>query len=61
MERLSLEQYLTQVIWPAFLTTMNVMTWTVLISTVVGFALAIIMDIWQGRWAPSQSDGFPHP
>lgn len=45
MERLSLEQYLTQVIWPAFLTTMNVMTWTVLISTVVGFALAIIMDI----------------
>ena len=44
MERLSLEQYLTQVIWPAFLTTMNVMTWTVLISTVVGFALALIMD-----------------
>ena len=25
MERLSLEQYLTQVIWPAFLTTMTVM------------------------------------
>lgn len=45
MERLSLEQYLTQVIWPAFLTTMNVMTWTVLISTVIGFVLAIIMDI----------------
>ena len=31
MERLSLEQYLTQVIWPAFLTTMTVMAWTVLI------------------------------
>ena len=45
MERLSLEQYLTQVIWPAFLTTMTVMAWTVLISTVVGFILAVIMDV----------------
>ena len=45
MERLSLEQYLTQVVWPAFVTTMTVMTWTVLISTVIGFILAIIMDI----------------
>ena len=53
MERLSLEQYLTQVIWPAFLTTMTVMAWTVLISTVVGFILAVIMDV-------SKEDGL-HP
>lgn len=45
MERLSLEQYLSKVIWPAFLTTLNVMTWTVMISTVVGFVIAIIMDV----------------
>ena len=55
MERLSLEQYLTQVIWPAFLTTMTVMAWTVLISTVVGFILAVIMDV-------SKEDGLhPYP
>jgi len=53
MERLSLEQYLTQVIWPAFVVTMTVMAWTVLISTVIGFILAIIMDI-------SKEDGL-HP
>ena len=45
MERLTLEQYLLEVIWPAFLTTINVMTWTVLISTVVGFVLAVVMNI----------------
>ena len=45
MERLSLEQYLTQVIWPAFVTTLTVMFWTVVISTVLGFILAIVMDI----------------
>lgn len=53
MERLTLEQYLTQVIWPAFIVTMTVMAWTVLISTVIGFILAIIMDI-------SKEDGL-HP
>ena len=45
MERLSLQQYLEKIIWPAFLTTLTVMFWTVLISTVIGFILAIIMDI----------------
>lgn len=45
MERLSLQQYLMEVIWPAFLTTINVMTWTVLISTVIGFVLAVVMNV----------------
>ena len=45
MERLSLQQYLMEVIWPAFLTTINGMTWTVLISTVIGFVLAVVMNV----------------
>ena len=45
MERLSLQQYLEKIIWPAFLTTLTVMFWTVLISTIIGFVLAIIMDV----------------
>lgn len=45
MERLSLQQYLLDVIWPAFIITMTVMAWTVLISTIVGFILAIVLEV----------------
>lgn len=45
MERLTLEQYLLEVIWPAFTTTMYVLFYTVLISSIIGFMIAIVLEI----------------
>lgn len=45
MERLTLEQYILQIIIPAFITTMHVLIYTVLISSVCGFIIAIILEI----------------
>lgn len=45
MERLTLEQYLLEIIWPAFTTTMYVLFYTVLISSIIGFMIAIVLEI----------------
>lgn len=45
MERLSLQQYIGEVVWPAFVTTMQVMFFTVLISFFVGMVIAVILHV----------------
>lgn len=45
MERLSLQQYLGEVVWPAFVTTIQVMFFTVLISFFIGMIIAVILHV----------------
>ena len=45
MERLSLQQYIFEVVWPAFVTTLQIMFFTVLISFFVGMIIAIILHV----------------
>ncbi len=45
MERLSLQQYIFEVVWPAFVTTLQIMFFTVLISFFVGMVIAIILHV----------------
>ena len=45
MERLTLQQYILEVIWPAFVTTIQIMFFTVLISFVVGMCIAVVLNI----------------
>lgn len=45
MERLTLEQYLTGIVLPAFGTTMRILFWTVLFSCTIGFILGIILNV----------------
>ena len=54
MDRLSLSEYIQKIIFPAFGITMEVLFFTVIISTIIGFIIAIILDI-------TRSDGmFPN-
>ena len=45
MDRLSLSEYIQKIIFPAFGITMEVLFFTVIISTIIGFIIAIILDI----------------
>jgi len=45
MERLTLQQYLEGIVLPAFGVTMNILFWTVLFSCIIGFILAIILNV----------------
>ncbi len=45
MERLSLQQYIGEVVWPAFVTTIQVMFFTVLISFAVGMVIAVLLHV----------------
>lgn len=45
MERLSLQQYVGEVVWPAFVTTIQVMFFTVLISFAVGMVIAVLLHV----------------
>lgn len=43
MDRLSLYDYVTKIIWPAFGVTMRILFATVTLATIVGFIIAVIM------------------
>ncbi len=45
MERLSLYDYITKVIWPAFGVTMRLLFATVFFATVIGFLIAMILTV----------------
>jgi len=45
MERLSLEQYIMDVVLPAFGVTMRILFWTVLLSCTIGFLLGVILNV----------------
>ena len=45
MDRLSLSEYIQKIIFPAFVITMEVLFFTGIISTIIGFIISIILDI----------------
>ncbi|MEG0898150.1 MAG: methionine ABC transporter permease [Oscillospiraceae bacterium] len=45
MDHVTLQQYIFEIVWPAFLTTLQVLCFTVSISTVIGFGIAVLLNI----------------
>ena len=45
MERLSLSQYITKVVWPAFGVTMRILIATVILATILGLIMAMLLTV----------------
>ena len=45
MERLSLSEYITKVVWPAFGVTMRILIATVILATILGLIMAMLLTV----------------